>query len=101
MYIRLEGNEHLLVRTIQGPKDEPAEVVIARLGTDPELNLFLAAERGRREQPELWEGVQDFHLLQALENFKRRIGRFKPALVAVKGGLKATQEEEDQGNEGI
>ena len=101
MYIRLEGNEHLLVRTVSGPKDQPVEVVIARLGADPELNLFLAAERGRREQPELWEGVQDFHLLQALENFKRRIGHFKPALVAVKGGLKDTHEEDDQGDEGV
>jgi hypothetical protein len=100
MYIRLEGDEHLLIRTVRGPEDEPAETVIARLGADPELNLFFAAERGRREHPELWEGVRDFDLLQALENFKRRMGRFKPALVAVKGGLEDTPGGEESGEEG-
>ena len=85
MYIRLEGNDHLLIRTVPGSDGGPREVVLANLGQDPELNLFIAADGGRRSRPELWEGVSDFHLLQALENFKRRLGGFKPALVGVKG----------------
>jgi hypothetical protein len=86
MYIRLEGSDHVLVRTVKGPEDEPAEIVLANLGLDPELNLFSSAQQGRCEHPELWEGVHDYHLLQALENYKRRVGRSKPALVAVQGG---------------
>jgi hypothetical protein len=86
MYIRLDGDEHVLVRTAAGEDGLPQETVIARLGSDPELNLFFSAEQGRREHPELWDGVSDFHLLQALENFKRRLGQLKPALVAVRTG---------------
>ncbi|MBI5569972.1 MAG: hypothetical protein HY914_08515 [Desulfomonile tiedjei] len=85
MYIRQEGGEHLLARTIEGPDGNPQEVVLARLGTDPELNLFFSSEQGRREEPELWDGINDFHLLQALENFKRRQGHCRPALVALQG----------------
>jgi hypothetical protein len=96
MYIRLEGDEHLLVRTIKGTDGPPKEVVLARLGQDPESNLFFSAERGRREQPELWQGIEDFHLLQALENYKRRLGRFKPALVAFNGGREQTDANEDK-----
>ncbi len=84
MYIRLDGDEHVLMRTGAGEDGLPHETVIARLGSDPELNLFFSAEQGRREHPELWADVSDFHLLQALENFKRRLGRLKPALVALK-----------------
>ncbi len=83
MYIRLEGLAHLLIRTVQGPDGLPRELVLANLGSDPELNLFPSAEQGRREHPDLWDNVTDFHLLQALENYKRRVGHFKPALVAV------------------
>ncbi|MEJ2715881.1 MAG: hypothetical protein P8182_01890 [Deltaproteobacteria bacterium] len=83
MYIKLEQDEHILVRTVKGPDNLPREIVLARLGQDPELNLFLCAETGRREDPERWDGVEDFHLLQALENFKRRQGGMKPALVSV------------------
>jgi hypothetical protein len=85
MYIRLEGHEHILARTGKGPDGLPREIVLANLGSDPELNLFLAAERGRREHPELWEGVADFHVLQALETYKRRMGNQKPALVTIQG----------------
>jgi hypothetical protein len=85
MYIRLEGDEHILAKTGKGPDGKPQEFVLANLGSDPEINLFLAAERGRREHPELWEGVGDFHVLQALENYKRRIGNLKPALVTIQG----------------
>lgn len=80
MYIRREDNEHVLARTIKGPDGNAEEVVPARLGMDPELNLFFSAERGRREEPQLWEGIDDLHLLQALENFKRRLGNYRPAL---------------------
>lgn len=83
MYIRLDGPEHLLVKTVRGSDGLPQELILARLGSDPELNLFFSAERGRRERPGLWEGVTDFHLLQALENFNRRLGNLKPALVVV------------------
>ncbi len=93
MYIRLDGDEHVLVRTSAGEDGLPHETVVAKLGSDPELNLFLSAEQGRREHPELWDGVSDFHLLQALENFKRRLGRLKPALVA----LKTRSEEKSEG----
>jgi hypothetical protein len=86
MYIKLQDDEYVLVRSFPGSDGPPREVVLARLGQDPELNLFVTARQGRLEAPELWEGVHDYHLLQALENFKRRIGGFKPALVAVKGG---------------
>ena len=86
MYIKLEQDEHILVRTVKGSDDRPREIVLARLGQDPELNLFFSANIGRRKDPELWDGVEDFHLLQALENFKRRQGRMKPALVSVNGG---------------
>lgn len=86
MYIKLEQDELILVRTVKGPDDRPREIVLARLGQDPELNLFFSADIGRRKDPELWDGVEDFHLLQALENFKRRQGRMKPALVSVNGG---------------
>ncbi len=86
MYIKLQGNEYVLVRILPGSDGPPREVVLAYLGQDPELNLFLTARQGRQQAPELWDGVHDYHLLQALENFKRRIGGFKPALVAVKGG---------------
>jgi hypothetical protein len=85
MYIREEGDEFILVRNVRGADGNPTEAVLAGLGQDPELNLFIAAEQGRRSAPELWEGVQDFHLLQALENFKRRTGSFRPALVLVDG----------------
>ncbi len=85
MYIRSDGDEHILVKNVQGIDGAPTETVLANLGTDPELNLFFAAQQSRREHPELWEGVSDYHLLQALENFKRRIGGMKPALVCVDG----------------
>ncbi len=94
MYIRLEGLEHLLVKTVQGPDGLPQELILAKLGPDPELNLFFSAERGRRERPALWEGVTDFHLLQALENYKRRLGRLKPALVAVIGKCSKMAQEQ-------
>jgi hypothetical protein len=61
MYIRREGDEHVLVRTIEGPDGLPDEAVPANLGTDPELSLFIAAEQGRRKDHELWEGVTDYH----------------------------------------
>ena len=86
MYIRLEGNDHLLVRTMKGPDGHGIEVVLANLGVDPELNLFAAAQQERRKHPEYWEGVHDYHLLQALETYKRRVGQYRPALVAVQGG---------------
>ncbi len=94
MYIRLEGKNHLLVRTVKGPKGHPVELVLADLGRDPELNLFSSAHRGRREHPERWEGVDDFHLLLALENYKRRVGHSKPALMAVQGGAPRFDERE-------
>ena len=86
MFIKLEGNEHLLIRTILGSNNFPRDVVLANLGSDPELNLFIAAEIGRRKEPELWEDVSDFHLLQALENFKRRTGGYRPSLLSVRTG---------------
>lgn len=86
MYIKLQDDEYVLVRIFPGSDGPPREVVLARLGQDPELNLFLTARQGREQAPELWEGIDDYHLLQALETFKRRIGGFKPALVAVQGG---------------
>ncbi len=98
MYIRLEGDSHLLVSTIEGPDGSAHEVVLADLGEDPELNLFIAADIGRRKQPELWEGVHNFHLLQALENYKRRAGHFKPALVAFNGKRRENEEEPQQGD---
>ena len=52
MYIRLEGNEHILVKTEKGPDGAPREVILGDLGLDPELNLFLVAEQGRRKNPE-------------------------------------------------
>jgi hypothetical protein len=97
MYIRHEGDEHLLARTREGPDGNPQEVILARLGTDPELNLFFSSERGRREEPELWDGVNDLDLLQALENFKRRLGHYRPALVAVHG--KAPQHRDSSSTE--
>lgn len=96
MYIRLAGDDHLLVKTVKGPDAAPKEVVLASLGQDPELNLFFAAEQGRRDHPELWEDVSDFHLLQALENFKRRMGSLKPALVLIKG-KEQNRKQEDTG----
>ncbi len=96
MYIRLEGDEHLLVRTVKGDGGIPREVVLARLGPDPELNLFLSAQVERRKHPELWEGVEDYHLLQALETFKRRIGRQKPALVVIDGKKGPTEADREQ-----
>ncbi len=85
MYIRLEGENHLLVRTVRTAEQGVREVVLADLGIDPELNLFTSAEQGRRKEPELWDGVTDFHLLQALENYKRRLGNYRPALVVIQG----------------
>jgi hypothetical protein len=96
MYIRLAGDEHLLVRTVKGPNAAPKEVVLASLGQDPELNLFLAAEQGRRDHPELWEDVSDFHLLHALENYKRRMGSLKPALVVIKGKGESGEPEDTE-----
>jgi hypothetical protein len=98
MYIRLEGDNHLLVSTVDGPDGSPREVVLADLGQDPELNLFIAADMGRRKDPELWEGISNFHLLQALENYKRRAGRFKPSLVVFKGKRKDNEEEPKRGD---
>jgi hypothetical protein len=94
MYIRLEDNDHLLIRTMPGSDGRPREVILVNLGQDPELNLFLAAEDGRRSRPELWEGVTDFHLLQALENYKRRLAGFKPTLVGVKVRRKVPEASE-------
>lgn len=84
---------------MSGEEGEPRETLLARLGEDPELNLFLAAEHGRRSEPEKWEGVENFHLLQALENFKRRLGGYKPALVAVDGKLPMNREESPEVND--
>jgi len=94
MYIRLEDDRCLLIRTLRGPEGQPRELVLADLGQDPELNLFFTAESGRLRDPDLWEGVTDFHLLQALENYKRRLGGFRPVLVAVKGNRAAPDAEE-------
>jgi hypothetical protein len=88
MYIRVEGDEHLLIRTVKGHDGAPQELIIANLGSDPELNLFLTAESGRRDKPDLWEGVEDHHLLLALENFKRRLRHQKPALVPIEGNAR-------------
>lgn len=99
MYIRLEGNDHLLVRTVKGPDDQPREVVIANLGPDPELNLFASAQQGRRQHPEHWDGVHDYHLLQALQNYKRRLGNYKPALTAVQGGAPRLDEKRNAESE--
>ena len=98
MYIRLEGDEHLLIRTVQGDDGGPGELVLASLGSDPELNLFLAAESGRMDRPDVWEGVEDHHLLLALENFKRRLRHQKPALVPIEG-LERPLEREDRSSE--
>lgn len=95
MYIKVVNNEHVLVRTLQGSDGTPREVVLANLGPDPELNLFLAARKGRQDNPELWDDVLDYHLLQALETFKRRVGGFKPALVAVNGRRSPGETTED------
>ena len=92
MYIRLEDGEHILIRTVQGPDGLPQEKLLANLGPDPELTLFSAAEQGRRENPQDWEEIHDYHLLQALETFKRRIGNFKPALVGVRGKLRREED---------
>ncbi|MBI5249016.1 MAG: hypothetical protein HY912_05930 [Desulfomonile tiedjei] len=94
MYIRLDGDDHILVRTMRGTDGAPKEVVLANLGQDPELNLFLGAEQGRRENPAVWEDVSDFHLLQALENYKRRLGSYRPALVTIKGKARTTGQED-------
>jgi hypothetical protein len=99
MYIRLEGNDHLLVRTLKGPGDRPVEVILANLGPDPELNLFSSAEQGRRQHPEHWEGVHDYHVLQALENYKRRVGHCKPALAVLQGGAPRSDEKKDAESE--
>ncbi len=96
MYIKFEDGEHVLVRTVRGPDGLPQEVVLAKLGEDPELNLFCSAEEGRHRHPQLWEGVHDFHVLQALENYKRKIGNYRPALVAVGGKLARQVPEEDE-----
>jgi hypothetical protein len=96
MYIRFDRNEHLLVRTASGPDGQPQEVVLCSLGQDPELNLYFALERGRHEHPELWEGVEDFHALQALENYKRRIGGFKPSLLVLHGHRKPEAKSVDE-----
>ena len=93
MYIRAEGDEHLLIRTVKGDDGAPQEFVLAELGSDPELNLFLAANSGRRDNPELWDGVEDHHLLLALENFKRRLRHQRPALVPVEGNTQQTDTE--------
>lgn len=92
MYIRLEDDRHLLIRSIKGEDGKPAELLLADLGSDPELNLFGAAEEGRRKHPDRWDGIEDFHVLQALENFKRRIGHYKPALVVVEGKRRESRE---------
>jgi hypothetical protein len=99
VYIRLEGNDHILVKTERGPDGVPREVVLGDLGQDPELNLFFAAEQGRRKNPELWEGVNDFQLLQALQNYKRRLGNYRPALVAVPGKRADSEGDEGTGSE--
>jgi hypothetical protein len=98
MYIRLQGDSHLLITTMKDPDGAVTEVVLADLGQDPELNLFIAAEIGRRKDPELWEGISNFHILQSLENYKRRSGGFKPALVAVKGNRKDVEDELEEDN---
>jgi hypothetical protein len=95
MYIRLEDNRLLLAKTGNDPEGQPVEIVLADLGTDAELNLFLAAELGRRKHPELWEGVTDFDLLQALETYKRRLGKSKPVLVTIQGGAPPKGADED------
>jgi hypothetical protein len=95
MYIRLEDDEYVLIRVMADAAGVPHEVVLANLGRDAELNLFLAAEQGRRNNPELWEGVHDFHILQALETHKRRRFGFKPPLVAVKGKKEPSDDTAD------
>jgi len=87
----------MLVRTVRGSDGSPEELILADLGQDPELNLFPAAEIGRRKNPELWQGIRDFDLLQALENFKRRLGHSKPALVTFDGKRKTTNNGKGDG----
>lgn len=96
MYIRSEGEELVLVRTVSGPDGQPREAILCSLGRDPELNLYFAMERGRREHPELWEDIEDFHVLQALENYKRRIGGFKPSLMVLRGHREPDPESGDE-----
>jgi hypothetical protein len=96
LFITLEGNDHLLIRRILGSDNLPRDVVLANLGSDPELNLFIAAEIGRRKEPEQWEDVSDFHLLQALENFKRRTSGYRPSLVSVKTSKPEDDPETDK-----
>ena len=91
MYIRIEGDEHLLVKNVEGIDGTPSERILAKLGSDPELNLFFAAQQSRRNHPDLWENVSDYHLLQALENYKRRLGGQKPALVCVEGKIQSDE----------
>lgn len=85
MYIRACNGNHILIKNVEIENGESREQVLADLGSDPEINLFFAAEAGRRKDPELWEDVHDFHLLQALETFKRRTAGYKPALVMFSG----------------
>jgi hypothetical protein len=95
MYIRLEDDRHLLAKTGKDPQDHTVEIILADLGKDAESNLFSAAEVGRRKCPDLWEGVTDYHILQAWETFKRRLGHFKPVLVALQGGAPRKPPTED------
>ncbi|HMK37376.1 MAG TPA: hypothetical protein VK463_20040 [Desulfomonilaceae bacterium] len=85
MYIRVEKDNHVLIKTVEGADGSPGETILADLGQDPELNLFIAADISRRKNPELWEGVSNLHLLQALENYKRRVAGCKPILVSIRG----------------
>ncbi len=95
LYIRAEGDKCLLVRTMEGPDGAPQEIILADLGSDPELNIFFVVQEGRRKDPEKWRGVHDYHALQALETFKRRNSGYKPALVAVDGGRKVSDSNDN------
>lgn len=96
MYIRVEDDRYVLIRTTAGTGAAPQETILADLGDDPELNIYFAVENGRRDNPNLWEDVNDGQVLHALENFKRRTSGHRPVLGVVKGGSHQAQAPEEE-----
>jgi hypothetical protein len=90
-----EGDDHILVKSIPGTDGKPRHTRLANLGADPELNLYFVIQEQRRKDPETWKGIHDFHVLQALETFKRRNSGHKPPLVAFQGGKREPEKNQE------
>jgi hypothetical protein len=70
LFIKLEGNEHFLMRTILGPDNLPGDVVLASLESDPELNFSLPQRLEGAKNPNCGKMSPIFSFFRLLKTSK-------------------------------